>query len=71
MASPAIEFTGDTYIDPGALGIPGTGGFSVVTVFRTTSYVAGTMTNGSGDYIMDRTIENNELTSLKITSRYE
>ena len=66
--TPALQFSGDTYLDPSALGIPGTGGFSIVTVFKTNSYVAGGMSDGNGDYIMDRATVTNELTSLKIAS---
>ncbi|MFH2143512.1 MAG: Calx-beta domain-containing protein [Bacteroidota bacterium] len=71
-SKPAIQFTGDTYIDPSSLGIPGTGGFSMITLFETTSYSAGGMSDGSGDYIIDRTTVTNELTSLKIanTNKY-
>ncbi len=65
---PALQFSGDNYMDPSALGIPGTGGFSIITVFKTNSYVAGGMSDGSGDYIIDRTVENNPLTSLKVAS---
>jgi len=65
--SPAIQFTGDTYIDPGALGIPGTGSFSIITVLKINSgYVAGDISNGNGDYIIDRYPQDYPLTSLKI-----
>ncbi|MBK7709883.1 MAG: hypothetical protein IPJ37_02105 [Bacteroidales bacterium] len=66
--TPAIQFTGNTYLDPAALGIAGTGGMSVIIVFQNTSYVAGGMADGGGDYIIDRTTATNELTSLKITN---
>ena len=66
-SSPAIQFTGNTFLDPAALGIPGNGGFSIILVFQDTSFVAGAMSDGSGDYIIDRTPATNELTSLKIT----
>ncbi len=65
---PALRFTGDTYIDAGALGIVGTGGFTFLFVFKDTSYVAGAISDGAGDYILDRTPANNELTGLKISS---
>ena len=67
---PAIQFTGNTYIDPGALGILGTQGFSVLTVVKVNPGYSpvGAMNDGSGDYIMDRTLVTNELTSLKLTN---
>lgn len=65
---PALRFTGNTYIDPGALGIAGTGGFSYVIVFKDTSYTAGGMSDGAGDYLIDRTPATNELAGLKITN---
>ncbi|MDG1433023.1 MAG: hypothetical protein P8Q41_03390 [Saprospiraceae bacterium] len=65
---PAIQFTGNTYLDGSALGIAGTGGFSFVFVTRATSYSAGGMFDGQGHYIMDRTLATNELTGLKITN---
>ncbi len=65
---PALRFTGDTYIDAGALGIAGTGGFTFIFVLKDTAYTAGTMSDGSGDYILDRTTATSELTSLKITN---
>ena len=43
---PAIQFTGNTYLDGSALGIAGTGGFSFVFVTRATSYSAGGMFDG-------------------------
>jgi hypothetical protein len=67
--SPAIQFTGDTYIDPGVLGIPGSGSFSIITVLKVNSgFSAGTMADGYGDYIIDRYPEDHPLTSLKITN---
>jgi hypothetical protein len=66
---PAIEFNGTKYIDPGSLGIPGTGSFSYVIVFKVnTGYDAGDMSSGNGDFIIDRYPETNGLASLKIVS---
>ncbi len=64
---PALQFNND-FLDAPALGIAGTGGFSVITVFRATSYTAGGTSDGSGDYIIDRFPEENNLTSLKFAS---
>lgn len=65
---PALQFSGNTFIDGSSLGIVGTGGYSFVFVFQATSYSSGSMNDGSGDYIMDRTLVTNELTGLKVTS---
>ncbi len=52
--SPALKFNGDEYIDPLALGIAGNQGFSIITVFKVDSYSAGGISEGNGDYIIDR-----------------
>jgi hypothetical protein len=65
---PALQFTGDMYLAPGALGIAGTGGFTYFIVLEPTSYTSGATSDGSGDYILDRTTGTNELTSLKVTN---
>lgn len=67
-SKPALRFTGGRYIDAGALGIAGTGGFSYFIVLKDTAFVAGTNGNGNGDYILDRTTGTNELTSLKVSN---
>ena len=66
---PAIQFTGNTFIDPGALGILGTQGFSILTVVKVNpGYNPGAMNDGTGDFIMDRSLVTNELTSLKLAN---
>ncbi|MFZ0282779.1 MAG: hypothetical protein WAL29_14100, partial [Bacteroidales bacterium] len=67
--SPAIQFGGNDYIDPGALGIAGNGAFTIMTVFKVNpGYQTGPMNNGDGDYIIDRSPDTDELTSLKLTT---
>ena len=66
--SPALLFNGNAFLDASALGIPGTGEFSIIVVCRPTSYTPGPMDSGDGDYIIDRIATTNELTSLKITN---
>ncbi|NSW94010.1 MAG: hypothetical protein HPY62_04780, partial [Bacteroidales bacterium] len=66
---PALQFTGNTYIDPSALGIPGNSGFTYIVIFKVNNgYVAGGVTDGNGDYIIDRTSVTNNLASLKLAS---
>lgn len=62
---PALEFTGDLFIDPPSLGISGAGGFSYFVVFRDTQTGLGALTDGSGHFILDRTTATNPLVSLK------
>jgi hypothetical protein len=63
--SPALQFGGNDFIDPGALGIPGNGAFTIMTVFKVNpGYQTGPINNGDGDYIIDRTPQTDELTSL-------
>lgn len=64
---PALQFTGDTFIDPGALGIPNTNGYTYIVVFNPTSVTTGALTDGAGDYIIDRTTGTNGLAGLKFT----
>ncbi|MGB8492198.1 MAG: hypothetical protein WCE64_14165, partial [Bacteroidales bacterium] len=67
--SPALDFDGSDFIDAGALGIAGTDGFSFIIVFKVDPGAdGGPITDGSGDYIIDRTPEENPLTSLKLVS---
>jgi hypothetical protein len=65
---PALLFAGNQFIDPAALGIPATNGFSYIVVFNPTSFTAGGTADGAGDYIIDRTSGTNGLASLKIAS---
>ena len=60
-ALPALDFSGSDYIDPSALGIPGTGGFSIFIALQPTSI-------NTNQYIIDRTSATNNLTSLKYAS---
>jgi hypothetical protein len=62
---PAIEFTGNLFIDGPALGIPGTGSFTYLLVFRDTQTGLGGINDGNGQFILDRTTATNELVSLK------
>ena len=62
---PALEFTGDLFIDPPALAIPGTGGFTYFTVFRDTQTGLGGLNDSNGQFILDRTGATNPLVSLK------
>ncbi len=62
---PALEFTGNLFIDPSSLGISGAGGFSYFVVFRDTQTGLGGLTDGSGEFILDRTTASNPLVSLK------
>ena len=65
----AIQFTGNKFIDPAALGISGTEGFSIISVFKVnTGYSVGGISDGSGDYIIDRASLTNNLTSLKFVT---
>ncbi|MGZ4054838.1 MAG: T9SS type A sorting domain-containing protein [Bacteroidia bacterium] len=70
---PALRFNGSNFVTAGAFpAIANNVGYSYLIVFKDTSFsAAGTMTDGSGDYIIDRGLpgaEANELASLKITS---
>lgn len=58
---PALDFSGDDYIDPSTLGITGTGGFSIFIALQPTSI-------NTNQYIIDRTTATNNLTSLKYAS---
>jgi len=62
---PSLEFTGNLFIDGPALGIPGTGGFTYLMVFKDTQTGLGAINDGSGHFILDRTAATNDLISLK------
>lgn len=62
---PALEFTGNMFMDPSTLGIAGTGGFSYFVVFRDTQTGLGALNDGAGQFILDRTGATNPLVSLK------
>ncbi len=69
---PALKFFGSTYITAsGTLGIANNVGYTYFIVFKDTTYTAGAMGDGNGDYIIDRGLpgpEGNELASFKISS---
>ena len=69
---PALRFNGSNFVTAGAYpAIANNVGYSYLIVFKDTSFTAGTMADGAGDYIIDRGLpgpEANELASLKITS---
>ncbi|MBL7891275.1 MAG: T9SS type A sorting domain-containing protein, partial [Bacteroidia bacterium] len=67
-SKPVLRFSGNTFIDPGALGIAGTGSFTYFVVVGLSSYTAGALSDGAGDYILDRTTGTNELAGLKVVS---
>ena len=52
---PALRFFGTSYVTAGVLpSIANNVGFTYLVVYRDTAFVAGTMTDGAGDYIIDR-----------------
>ncbi len=62
---PALQFTGDLFIDVPALGIAGTSSAAYLIAFRDTQAALGGFNDGSGDFILDRTTATNALMSLK------
>jgi hypothetical protein len=62
---PALQFTGDLFIDGPALGIPGTSSATYFIAFRDTQTSLGGFNDGAGDFILDRTTATNGLMSLK------
>ena len=70
---PILEFTGNTHISAGVnVGVTSTGSFNMFLVIKQNSYVLGGMTDGSGSFIVDRVVEDNNLMSFKMVtnSRY-
>lgn len=69
---PALRFLGTSFVTAGAFpGIANNVGYTYFVVVKDTSFTAGTMSDGAGDYIIDRGLpgsEANELASLKVTS---
>lgn len=69
---PALRFFGTSFVTAGALpSIANNVGYTYLVVYKDTAFTAGTMTDGAGDYIIDRgspSPEGNELCSFKITS---
>jgi hypothetical protein len=64
-SQPALQFTGDLFIDVPALGISGTSSATYFLAFRDTQTNLGGFNDGSGDFILDRTTATNALMSLK------
>jgi len=62
---PALQFTGDLFIDGPALGISGTSSATYFIAFRDTQTALGGFNDGAGDFILDRTTATNGLMSLK------
>ncbi|GAB1446163.1 hypothetical protein MASR2M41_19190 [Flammeovirgaceae bacterium] len=62
---PALQFTGDLFVDSPSLGIAGTSDLTYFVIFRDTQTGVGGINDGSGDYILDRTLATNPLMSLK------
>jgi len=62
---PALQFTGDLFIDAPAPGIAGTSSMTYLMVFHDTQTTIGGINDGSGEYILDRATATNELMSLK------
>ena len=62
---PALQFTGNLFIDSPSLGIAGTSDLTYFITFRDTSTGLGGINDGSGHYILDRTTATNALMSLK------
>lgn len=69
---PALRFSGSNFITAGAFpGIANNVGYTYLVVVKDTSFTAGTVGDGSGDYIIDRGLpgtEANELAGLKVAS---
>ncbi len=62
---PALQFTGDLFIDAPALGIAGTSSATYFLAFKDTQTGLGGFNDGSGHFILDRTTATNALMSLK------
>ena len=62
---PALRFTGNTFIDPPALGLANNGSYTYIITFRDTVTSLGGMNDGNGHFILDRTTATNALVGLK------
>ncbi|MEP2671482.1 MAG: hypothetical protein ABJH04_20935, partial [Cyclobacteriaceae bacterium] len=62
---PALQFTGNLFIDSPSLGIAGTSDLTYFITFKDTSTGLGGINDGNGHYILDRTTATNALMSLK------
>ncbi|HRK54245.1 MAG TPA: T9SS type A sorting domain-containing protein [Cyclobacteriaceae bacterium] len=62
---PALQFTGNLFIDSPSLGIAGTSDLTYFITFKDTQTGLGGINDGGGHYILDRTTATNELMSLK------
>lgn len=66
--NPALTFSKNQFLDVGAaLGIGATSDYTFFVVYKANTIATGGATDGSGDYIIDRTTATNDLTSLKFT----
>jgi hypothetical protein len=73
--NPVVRFAGTQFLDVASLGISGTSDYAGFFVVKLTTIVPGGPTDGSGDYVLDRTTATNELYDLKVvavagTNRY-
>ncbi|MEQ8687599.1 MAG: T9SS type A sorting domain-containing protein [Imperialibacter sp.] len=67
--NPVLTFSKNQFLDvTSALGIGSTSDYTYFIVFEPNSITTGGATDGSGDYIIDRTSGTNDLTSLKFTA---
>jgi hypothetical protein len=64
-ALPALQFTGNLFIDAPAPGIAPTSSYTYLMVFKDTETGLGAINDGNGHFILDRTTATNELVSLK------
>jgi len=65
---PGLRYTGNMFIDPPALGLANNGSYTYIITFRDTVTGIGAMTDGNGQFILDRTSATNALVSLKPTT---
>lgn len=67
--NPVLRFSGDQFVDAASTpGITTSNSFYFFLVFKPSSFTAGATGDGSGSYIIDRTLANNPLTSFKIVN---
>ncbi len=65
---PGLRYTGNMFIDPPALGLANNGSYTYILTFRDTVTGIGSMNDGNGHFILDRTTASNALVSLKPTT---
>ena len=67
--NPSVRFAGTHFLDAtSTVNISGTSDYCGFFVVKLTSATAGGTTDGSGDYVLDRTTATNELYSMKVVS---